>query len=273
MNKRIYTWGGVFADRNYTVDDLRKAKGRKKLVQTTASTFEEAEAVRDANLDMVLCKSPNIKTIRLGAPKLFLTATIDLSNFPSEKDVLDEAFKAMKDGADQVYTARGPHIVEMLAKEEIPVMCHLGLVPRKSGWRGGLRAVGGTAEEALKLFKDFKTMESAGAFSAESEVIHEQVMNEITKRTSLLVSSLGSGWGGDIIYLFQNDICGEEENQFRHARAFGNIYSLKQQIKAERISALKAFKNAVLEKNFPNQKETIKINDDELNKFINLISK
>ena len=273
MNKRIYTWGGVFADRNYTVDDLRKAKGREKLVQTTASTFEEAEAVRDANLDMVLCKSPNIKTIRLGAPKLFLTATIDLSNFPSEKDVLDEAFKAMKDGADQVYTARGPHIVEMLAKEEIPVMCHLGLVPRKSGWRGGLRAVGGTAEEALKLFKDFKTMENAGAFSAESEVIHEQVMNEITKRTSLLVSSLGSGWNGDIIYLFQNDICGEEEKQFRHARAFGNIYSLKQQIKAERISALKAFKNAVLEKNFPNQKETIKINDDELNKFINLISK
>ena len=273
MNRRIYTWGGVFADRNYTVDDLRKIKGKKKLVQTTASTLEEAEAARDAGFDMVLCKSPIIKTVRLGAPKLFLTATIDLSNFPTEKDVLNEAFKAMREGADQVYTARGPHIVEMLAKEEIPVMCHLGLVPRKSGWRGGLRAVGGTAEEALKLFKDFKTMENAGAFSAESEVIHEQVMNEITKRTSLLVSSLGSGWNGDIIYLFQNDICGEEEKQFRHARAFGNIYSLKQQIKAERISALKAFKNAVLEKNFPNQKETVKINDDELNKFINLISK
>ena len=61
MNKRIYTWGGVFADRNYTVDDLRKAKGREKLVQTTASTFEEAEAVRDANFDMVLCKSPTSK--------------------------------------------------------------------------------------------------------------------------------------------------------------------------------------------------------------------
>ena len=39
----------------------------------------------------------------------------------------------------------GPHIVEILAKEEIPVMCHLGLVPRKSGWKGGLRAVGATA--------------------------------------------------------------------------------------------------------------------------------
>ena len=273
MNKRIYTWGGVFADRNYTVDDLRKIKGRKKLIQTTANTTEEGTAANESDIDMVLCKSPNIKTVRLGAPHLFLTATIDLANFPSKKDVLNEAFKAMKDGADQVYTARGPHIIEMLAKEEIPVMCHLGLVPRKSTWRGGLRAVGSTAEEALKLFEDFKTMENAGAFSVEAEIIHVQVMTEIAKRTSLLISSLGSGLSGDIIYLFQNDICGEEEKRPRHARAFGNIYSLKQQIKAERISALKSFKNAVLEKSFPNQKETIKIKEDELNKFINLISK
>ena len=36
----------------------------------------------------------------------------------------------------------------------------------------------------------------------------------------------------------------------RHARAFGNIYDLKQKIKEERISALKKFKSAVLSKEF-----------------------
>ena len=81
---------------------------------------------------------------------------------------MNEAFKSMKEGADQIYTARGPHIVELLSKEEIPVMCHLGLVPRKSAWRGGLRAIGANAQEALKLFNEFKTMESAGAFSVET---------------------------------------------------------------------------------------------------------
>ena len=30
MVKKIYTWGGKFADRNYTVDDLIKSKGKKK---------------------------------------------------------------------------------------------------------------------------------------------------------------------------------------------------------------------------------------------------
>ena len=271
MVKKIYTWGGKFADRNYTVDDLLKAKGKQKFIQTTAINSSEGEAANKAGFDMLLCKSPFIKDVRLGAPNIFLTATIDLSNFVTEVDILREAFRAMKEGADQVYTARGPHIVELLAKEEIPVMCHLGLVPRKSGWKGGLRAIGSTSEEAFNLYNKFKTMENAGAFSAESEVIHEQIMTEITKRTSLLISSLGSGWNGDIIYLFQNDICGEEENIPRHARAFGNIYKIKQKIKDERILALKKFKKAVFEKNYPNKDEIIRIKDEEFDKFMTLL--
>ena len=87
MNKNIYTWGAVPAERNYTVIDLRKAKGHKKLVQTTANTLEEAQAVSEADFYMVMCKSNNIKFVRLGAPKIFLTASIDLSKFPTEKEV------------------------------------------------------------------------------------------------------------------------------------------------------------------------------------------
>ena len=272
MVKKIYTWGGRFADRNYTVDDLLKLKGKQKLIQTTAVNSNEAKAANEADFDMLLCKSPLIKEVRLGAPNTFLTATIDLSNYVTEADILREAFRSMKEGADQVYTARGPHIVELLAKEEIPVMCHLGLVPRKSGWKGGLRAVGSTSEEAFDLYKRFKTMENAGAFSAESEVIHEQVMTEITKRTSLLISSLGSGWNGDIIYLFQNDICGEEEKIPRHARSFGNIYQLNEEIKKERAAALKNFKSAVLDKSYPNEREIVKIKDKEFDKFMTLLS-
>ena len=39
---KIYTWGGKFADRNLTVNDLLKAKGKQKLIQTTATNSEEA---------------------------------------------------------------------------------------------------------------------------------------------------------------------------------------------------------------------------------------
>ena len=87
-------------------------------------------------------------------------------------------------------------------------MGHLGLVPRKSTWRGGLRAVGRTADEALALMQDFRDLENAGAFSVEAEVIPAEVMAAISPRTGLITVSLGSGPGGDVMYLFQNDICG-----------------------------------------------------------------
>ena len=269
--KKLYTWAGKFADRNLTVLDLIQNKGKKKYLQTTATDSSEASAAKEAGIDMLLCKSQVINEIRKGAPDIFLTATIDLALFPSENEVLHEAFRAMSAGADQIYTARGPHIVEMLSKEDIPVMCHLGLVPRKSSWRGGLRAIGKTAEEGLKLYNDFKTMENAGAFSAECEIIVEEVMIEISKKTSLITSSLGSGLSGDIIYLFQNDICGEHENIPRHARAFGNVLKLKNEIYKERVSSLESYKNSVENKSFPSGNELISIKKEELERFKNLI--
>ena len=177
---QIYTWDAQPARRNHTAAGLRNLKGKRKLIQTTANTAEEASAAADAGIDLIMGNAENTLIVRQGAPTLFFTAALGLPDYPTEADVLKAAFAAMKAGADSVYTARGPHIVELLAREEIPVMCHLGLVPRKSTWRGGLRAVGRTAEEALELWAAFKRMENAGAFSVEAEVIAAEVMAEIS---------------------------------------------------------------------------------------------
>lgn len=266
--KRIYDWDANFQHRNYTVADLKACKGHKQLTQTTANTAEEASAARDAGLDLIMGNAVNTALVREGAPDMFFTGAIPLPDYPTETDILNAAFAAMKAGADSIYTARGPHIVEMLAKEEIPVMCHLGLVPRRSTWKGGLRAIGRDADEAIALLQTFKDMENAGAFSVEAEVIIAEVMTQISKRTSLLTSSLGSGSGGDIIYLFQNDICGEQPESPRHAEAFGNIYALQDEIKKERRRALKAFHDAAQSGRFPNANTTAFMDPAELEKFL-----
>ena len=271
--KRIYDWDAKFSLRNYTAADLKDLKGKRKLTQTTANTAEEAAAAADAGIDLVMGNAHNTRAAREGAPNLFFTAAVAMPDFPTEKDVLTAAFRAMKDGADSVYTARGPHIVEMLAREQIPVMCHLGLVPRRSGWHGGLRAIGRTANEACDLWQSFRRMEDAGAFSVEAEVIPAPVMSEISRRTSLVTMSLGSGSGGDVIYLFQNDICGEQPERPRHARAFGNVHALQEKIRQERRSALSAFKSAVHDGNFPSETETAKIEDTELSEFLERIDR
>lgn len=298
--RRIYTWDAEPAERNLTAADIRALKGRRKLVQTTANSAVEALAAEYAELDLIMCNCENVSVVRgeKGSKNLFLTAAIALPDYVTADDVLRAAFKALKEGADSVYTARGPHIVEMLAREDIPVMGHLGLVPRKSTWRGGLRAIGKTADEAYELFKDFKRLEDAGGFSVEAEVIVDRVMAEISPRTGLFTVSLGSGPGADAIYLFQSDICGEQNSSPRHARTFGDLARDKQgqisernlkpdgfyDLRAEkdfeseytlssRKTALQAFRAAAISGDFPNENETAKMPDEEYSKFQELLEK
>jgi 3-methyl-2-oxobutanoate hydroxymethyltransferase len=265
--KPIYTWDAKPSHRNLTAADIRACKGNKKLTQTTANTAEEALAAADSEIDMLICGASNVSLVRQGAPYNFLTAALTIPDYPTDDDILRGALKALQNGADSVMTARRLAVVEMLAREDIPVMGHLGLVPRKSTWRGGLRAVGRTASEALELMQDFRDLENAGAFSVEAEVIPADVLAVISPQTSLITVSLGSGPGGDVMYLFQNDICGENPLP-RHARAFGDLAAIAAQMATERRAALSAFRVACMEESFPGQAENAKIPEKELDLFL-----
>tara|TARA_B110000014_G_C20073232_1_gene559941 strand:- start:168 stop:983 length:816 start_codon:yes stop_codon:yes gene_type:complete len=269
--KNIYTWKAVPAKRNLTVADLQASKGKKIFTQVTANNEEEALAAGVAGIDMIICNAHNVEAVRRGNNELFLTAALGLPDYPTKSDVINGAFKALELGADAIMTARSMSVVSMLANEDIPVMGHLGLVPRKSTWTGGLRAIGKTSEEAFELYNRFKKLEEAGAFAVEAEVITCQVMQEISKKTSLITVSLGSGRGGDVMYLFMQDICGEQPTAPRHARAFANLWKLKQQIKEDRITALKNFRQASLDGNFPSDAESTSIGSEEFEKFLTMI--
>ena len=242
------------------------------MTQTTANTVEEAAAAAESGIDMLICGAANVELVRQGAPHHFLTAALTIPDYPTDEDILRGALAALKNGADSVMTARRLAVVEMLANEDIPVMGHLGLVPRKSTWRGGLRAVGRTADEALALMQDFRDLENAGAFSVEAEVIPAEVMSAISPRTGLITVSLGSGPGGDVMYLFQNDICGENPLP-RHSRAFGNLAALADQAALERRAALAAFRAASLDGSFPGPAENARIPAEELEAFLSALDR
>ncbi len=265
--KRVYTWSAKPAVRTVTVADMRADKGQRKWTQVTANSAEEALAAHEAGLDMIICNSTNVESLRSAETPQFLTAAIGLPDFPTLQDILREAFRALSHGADAVLTARSMDVVRELAKEEIPVMGHLGLVPRKSTWVGELRAVGSTGEEAFELYRRFKRLEDAGGVLVEAEVIPGMVMDMISRRTSLITVSLGSGAGVDVDYLFMEDICGDSENPPRHARAFGNMRLIREQLRQERVSALTAFRKAAESGEFPGKAESVAIKDTELTAF------
>ena len=269
---RILDYGGRDVTRSVTVASIIAQKSQSDhLAQVTAATPEEAAAAEAAGIEMVVCMSDFVTAVREGSTSVFVTAAIDFSGAVSDDDLLGTAYEALSAGADAVITARRFEAVRRIASEDIPVMGHLGFVPKKSTLYGGIRAVGKTAEEATVLWDQFGRLEDAGAFAVECELIPGQVMAEINKRTGLATISLGSGSDADVMFLFTSDICGESAHIPRHARSYADLASMHDKINAERVRALTAFRAAVSAQKFPGDAEIAGIDAEELARFIEKI--
>ncbi|MBN3563793.1 3-methyl-2-oxobutanoate hydroxymethyltransferase [Aliamphritea spongicola] len=271
--KKIYTYGGEFGLRNWTAADLTAHKGGAKLTQVTAVNAEEAAAAEAAGIDMISIIADDLAVTRAAAPHTFITAALQLTDYYQEEAVINGAFKAMEGGADAVYTIRNLEMVSKLASFDMPVMGHAGLIPRKSTWIGGLRAFGRTAEEAMELYRQFKRLEDAGAWAVEVEVVPTEVLAAINMKTKLVTTSIGAGSGGDVMFLFTDDIVGETENPPRHVRSYRNFFEIREQMRRERIAALKEFRADVEEGAFPGIAESVEMNAVELDKFLEELDK
>ena len=260
--KRIYTFGHEQVERNITVGDIIKNKQNNiKMTQVTAGNKEEAEIIANENIDMIITGSDWYQDVRDGAPNTFITAALFAGRFITNEEILRGAFDVMMKGADSVLTPRSFEVVEMLAKEGMQVQGHVGMVPSMATKYGGIRTIGKTAEEAMSVLKDMKRLEDAGAFGAEVECVAEDALIELRKHTSLVLNSLGSGSGGDVIFLFFEDICGETTGikMPRHAKSWGNASAIKEKLNIERSNAVKAFKNEVESSTYPDKDHIVEM--------------
>lgn len=265
---RIFDFGGRDVTRTVTVASLRALRhGGGRVTQVTVETAEEAAAAEAAGIEMAVCRAASVARVREGSRALFLTAALGFAEAVTDEEVLRSAFAAVTAGADAVITGRSARVVRLLSDEQIPVMGHLGFVPRKSTWTGSVRAVGKTEEEALELWDRFRLLEDAGAFAVECELIAAPLMAEIRKRSGLVTVSLGSGSDADVIFLFTSDICGESARLPRHARVWGDLRTLNEAIRAERLRALSGFRSAVRDGSYPAAGEMSPMAPGELENF------
>jgi 3-methyl-2-oxobutanoate hydroxymethyltransferase len=277
--KRVMTVGGAYGLRNYTIKDLRDLKGKRVLCETVPFSVEEAAAAEEAGIDTMKVrfdpKNPALAVaIRKAAPHTFMSFSVPLVAAASETEAVRLAYQAMEIGADEIMCQWSPRFIAAATEAGVPVQGHAGLVPRRSTWTGGLRAVGKTLKEALWIYDQIKRFEEAGAWAVEVEVIPAALLAEITKRTTLLTSSIGAGGGGDIQFLFADDILGNNGPPYpRHSKQYRNLFKMKQAMRAERVAGFKAFIQDVKSGEFPGPEHIVGAPDGLIRNFVRKVGK
>ena len=256
-----------------TVADLLACKGKRQLTQVLVKSVEEAAAAEAAGIEMVnLAGESFTPEYRAVMPRAFVTVGLAYGTFVTAEDYIRAAFSAMRTGADAVYCAASVEIIARMYAEGIPVCSHVGLIPSRCTWTGGYRAVGRTAPSAIKIWHDVQRLQAAGAFCIEMEVVPDRVAAEISRRTTMLVISMGGGPGCDGQYLFAEDILGINTGHMpRHAKRYRNFADEYERLQKERVAAFGEFKRDVESGDYPASGHVVRIHDDEFEAFLSQI--
>ncbi len=253
-----------------TVRDLLDGKGSRRFTFVQVTRTEEAIAAAEAGMDMIGTGwIDGRKEIAGSVPETHFAYGLQYGHHASAVEALRAAFSALAAGAHSIYCPMSPNVIEVLAREGVPVISHVGLVPPKATWTGGMRAVGKTADQAIRIYREIKAYESAGAFAVEIEVVPHRVASAISKRTSLLTVSLGAGAGCDIQYLFSADLLGDNPGHIpRHAKTYRDFTAERARLQRERVDAYREYIADVTSGAFPASRHTVEIANDEYEAFL-----
>jgi 3-methyl-2-oxobutanoate hydroxymethyltransferase len=262
--------------KKYTVHDLRQLKGQRILTHIHVKSPQEAAAAEEAGVDLMSCSfdcpeaQARLPMLVAAAPQSFLSCATP-HGLASPEEAIRVAFRALEIGASSVYCSASPFIIEAMAREGIPVVGHLGLVPRHVTWTG-FRAVGRTAAEAIQLHRRMKELENAGAYAAELEVVPHNLARFLSSQTSLILMSLGSGTGCDTQFLFSDDILGDYEERLpRHAKAYRDFAAEHRRLQQERVAAFGEYIADVREGRFPERRHLVEMEDQVLDEVMRSI--
>ncbi|GAW93781.1 3-methyl-2-oxobutanoate hydroxymethyltransferase [Calderihabitans maritimus] len=219
-------------------------------------------------LDMMI---NHAKAVRKGAPTAFVIGDMPYMTYQvSPQEAIRNAGRLMAEASvDAVKMEGGEEMastIKAVVDATIPVMGHIGLTPQSISQLGGFKAQGRDAASAEKLMRDAKAVEEAGAFALLVEAVPPPVLEEITRRASIPVISLGSGKHAHGQLLIVHDILGFFDRFVpKFVKQYANLNSTIQE-------ALKQYVKEVREGIFPEDQYTYSMKPEELAEFKKRIS-
>jgi 3-methyl-2-oxobutanoate hydroxymethyltransferase len=255
--------------RRLSVHDLLSAKGQRKWLQVHVDSGAEAAAAFAAGITVLSCEPDHtLEPIRAAAPLAFISAGMPHGCVASPDEAIREGFRILKRGADAVYCSHSVHFIEAMAREGIPVTGHVGLVPNLAAWTG-FRAVGRTADEAVKVLQKVKDLENAGAACVEVEVVPVELADHLTRATPMVTMGMGCGDVCDTQYLFSSDVLGTNTGHYpRHSKKYADFAALEAELQDKRIAAFRAFAADVASNGYPENRHQVRMDPAEHDRFL-----
>lgn len=177
------------------------------------------------SLAMVACGYPSTTSLTLpellfhcqsvarGCTSSLLVADMPFGTaLPSLAHGVEAAIAIVQQGnMDGVKIEGGAEIIDLvhrLTSVGIPVMGHVGLTPQRQAALSGYRVQGKTAEGALRVWRDAKALQDAGAFAIVLEAVPARLGEFISSRLEIPTIGIGAGGGCDGQVLVQLDMMG-----------------------------------------------------------------
>jgi 3-methyl-2-oxobutanoate hydroxymethyltransferase len=138
------------------------------------------------------------KAVVRGAKRALVIGDMPFMTYhTSISDALYNAGRFIQEGGAQAVKLEGgepmAEVVHRVVECGIPVMGHIGLTPQSIHQLGGFKVQGKTQEAAIRLLKDARALEKAGAFAIVLESIPAPLARIITEKVSVPTIGIGAG--------------------------------------------------------------------------------
>ena len=243
------------------------------------NTTDEAEAAVRAGIDILSIEAKNFTPeMREAAGNCFVQVgltpptkgPVDGKLLVTAEDYLEAAYRYSGIGGDCFYCAASFEIQKAMCDNHVPIVAHVGLIPSYITWTGW-RAVGKTATEAHAMWRQLQRLEAVGCFAIELEVVPDRIATFFARNTSMVYFSLGSGPGGDVQYLFAEDVLGYGHTRLpRHAKPYRNFKDEFDRLNAEREAAFREFRADIAKGSYPAPEHTVGIANAEFEAFLEM---
>ena len=141
-------------------------------------------------------------------------------------------------------------------------MGHLGLTPQSVSKLGGYRVQGKTAQSAGQLLADALALEEAGCFAIVFEAVPAGVATAITQRLTIPTIGIGAGPGCSGQVLVYHDLLHLIDRPgAKFVRQYANLHDII-------LQALTAYRDDVLQGQFPAGEHTYPMDEAELEAFL-----